>query len=385
MTAKFSLRRVWQIAVATAAFVYGHSLSAAETSWYTAATYQSAELCFVDGIPVITVSGTPEEIGAQLGTLAKEPLRRAMEKKDEFVRTLGLSQPLPLLLKTAVLVRPTFPERYRHELEALSKAADVDLDLLTFGNIAYDLSRIPACSTLAVEPERSTTGGPLFGRNLDFQSFGILDKFGVLVIYKPEKQHAFASIAFPGAIGVFTGMNDAGLCVAQLEVGAAADGVPHLNLAGTPSAMCFRRILEECTTVDEAEKVMRDCKRMIICNLAVCDRQHAAVLEITPTSVIRRVAEHGICPCTNHFRTKQLAVGELLCPRYAKLAESEQIEKLDVATVARLLDAVNQGENTIQSMVFEPATLRLHLSLGPAPASSQPLRSIELTDYFPPR
>src|SRR5438046_2548227 len=46
----------------------------AEPSRFTAAQFKSAELKFVEGLPVAIVGGTPEEIGHQLGVLLKQPL-----------------------------------------------------------------------------------------------------------------------------------------------------------------------------------------------------------------------------------------------------------------------------------------------------------------------
>ena len=52
------------------------------------------------------------------------------------------------------------------------KQSGVDRDLLIVGNTMFDVKKIGGCSTLIVEPDRSATGGPLFGRNLDFPTLG---------------------------------------------------------------------------------------------------------------------------------------------------------------------------------------------------------------------
>ena len=46
--------------------------------------------------------------------------------------------------------------------------------------------------------------------------------------------------------------------------------------------------------------------------------------------------------------------------------------------IRRKLHAVSLGDLTLQTMVFEPATLKLHVALGAAPASRLPLRTIDL-------
>ncbi len=362
------------------------ALLAAEASRFTPSAYTAGKLEIVEGIPLVTVSGTPQEMGEQLGTLLKRPVGQLMEKQDDFARGFGLGANLHSALKSGLarssrLLWPSFPESHRRELQATAKAAGVDVDVLTLGNVMYELSRFPACSTLAVEPARSTTGDLLFGRNLDFPTFGFLDKYSVVIVYRPQGKHAFVSVTFPGFVGVASGMNDAGLCVAQLEVNSSAEGSSRVNFSGTPVAMCFRRLLEECSTLDEAEKLLREQKRLIMCNLAICDRQQAAVLEITPKTVVRRPADHGLCPCTNHFRTEKLAVGTA-CSRYGRLFAGQQLDQLAQTDVARLLDAANQGDRTLQTMIFEPAKLRLHLSLGPPPSSSRPLKRLNLAEVL---
>jgi isopenicillin-N N-acyltransferase like protein len=357
---------------------------AAEQSKFTPAKFQSAELRFVGDIPLATVSGTPEEIGEQLGTLFKKPIGELMAKRDELARGLGFKQPPGIVLRMGRLLQPRFPDNQRREMMSIAKAANVDSDVLTFANVVYELSRFPACSTLAVEPSRSSSNQMLLGRNLDFPTFGFLDKYSVLVVYRPQGKHAFVTATFPSMLGVFSGMNDAGLSVAQLEVDAAADDSPGVNLAGTPVSMCFRRLLEDCTTVDEAEKLLREQSRMIRCNLAIVDHEHSAVLEITSKSVVRRESEDGLCPCTNHFRTVALSVPTKQCWRYEKLSQSKKFDKLAVSDVAKLLDSANQGQFTIQTMVFGPATLRMDVSFGPTPSSSRKLTAIDLAGLLAP-
>ena len=88
-------------------------------------------------------------------------------------------------------------------------------------------------------------------------------------------------------------------------------------------------------------------------------------------------AESGVCACTNHFRTPELATSKF-CRRYPLLDPGQQADKLGLDDLAHKLDQVNQGGLTIQTMIFEPQTLKLHLSLGKH-ASSRPLKVLDLT------
>ena len=136
--------------------------------------------------------------------------------------------------------------------------------------------------------------------------------------------------------------------------------------------------------IEEAEKLLRATKRTTMLNLAVCDRNSGAVLEMTPRNVVLRRGEDGLCACTNRFRTKKLAVFPW-CHRYAKLMKSKNLETIGLAEVAKRLDEVNQGRLTVQTMIFEPVPLRLHLAIGSCPSSGLPLKRLELAPLFQPR
>jgi hypothetical protein len=105
------------------------------------------------------------------------------------------------------------------------------------------------------------------------------------------------------------------------------------------------------------------------------------VFEITPKTLVVRTAERGVCACTNHFRAPGMAT-QTDCPRYATLAKSQGAGKLGVADVARQMDAVNQGDWTLQTMIFEPASLKLHLAFGKGPATRLPLHTLDLKNLF---
>jgi hypothetical protein len=53
-----------------------------------------------------------------------------------------------------------------------------------------------------------------------------------------------------------------------------------------------------------------------------------------------------------------------------------------VADLFAVLHAVNMGPMTIHSMVFDPARLRLHLSLGKGPATAIPPTELPLGEWF---
>jgi len=43
---------------------------------------------------------------------------------------------------------------------------------------------------------------------------------------------------------------------------------------------------------------------------------------------------------------------------------------------------VNLGGLTVQTMIFEPATLKLHLAIGSCPSSALPMKELDLKPLF---
>jgi hypothetical protein len=348
---------------------------------YPGAKSGKGELKLVDGVPVVVVQGKPEEMGEQLGTLALKPASGLVKLADGFVKDRGWEKLYPLILKTGGLMEPQFPRDHLQELESAAKASGWPLDLLVFANTIPDLRQLGGCATLFVGAERSATGGPLFGRNLDWPPFGPLHEYTLVVVYRPEGKLAFASVTYPGMIGVFSGMNEKGLALADLTVTDVKDDSAKLDVSGIPYTLALRRVLEECSTVAEAEKLVRSLRRTVRQNIALCDVKGGAVFEVTPRTFAARHAVEGICACTNHFRTEGLATSTK-CERYAALEKSRDTKRFDVKEVAKQKDAVNQGAWTLQTMIFEPASLKLHLAYGKGPATRLSLHTLDLGAFF---
>jgi hypothetical protein len=354
----------------------------AETPFrYAEGKHGTGELRYMDGIPVLTVGGSPEEIGAAMGLLTKSASDGLFGYLDDLLKRARLDSMWPWLVTTSQGMLKQFPDAYRTELEAGVKAAGLPRDKVVVANCLWDMKKL-GCSTIFVAPDRSATRQPLMGRNFDFPTLGVLQKYSLVLVVRPEGRHAFASVGFPGLVGVVSGMNDAGLSVATLDVNSTGDGSPPFDLSGTPLILTFRRILEECTTVAEAEALLKSVKRTTLMNLAVCDAAGAgAVFELTPKSVAVRTADEGVCCCTNHFRTDGLATNTQ-CTRFDALLQAKSTPKLGLKDVQQRLHAANQGKGTMQTMIFEPAKRTLHLALGEGPTTAKSLVKLELAPLF---
>ena len=173
-------------------------------------------------------------------------------------------------------------------------------------------------------------------------------------------------------------MNDAGVVIAVHEVLLSGDRSPLFNPKGVPYTFAFRRILEECETIEEAAELLRSIERTTKVNLSICDKTGAAALEITPKNVKIRRAEEGVLVCTNHFRTPELCYFAF-CSRYGRLSEARRMKTLGVEDVYGKMKQVAMSRLTLQTMVFEPKARRIHVAFGKLPATDLPLKTVDLS------
>src|SRR5262249_43116945 len=211
-------------AVLLAALLLVPPARAEESFKFPEGKYGKGELKYVDGVRVLTVEGTAEEIGEAVGTLALKPVKHLETLFMEFLKQRGIDKILPLFARSCDGILARGPVEYRREIDAMAKASGFKRDLIVVANCYIDLAKLGGCSTVVVEPARSASGKLLFSRNLDLPPLDRLHEFALVTVYRPKGKRAFAAIGYPGIIAGMSAMNDAGLCMATNEILRSADG-----------------------------------------------------------------------------------------------------------------------------------------------------------------
>jgi len=329
-------------------------------------------------IPVIQLRGSNaaslgESHGKQLGkTIA--PLYR-----DYFGRYFSSPAEREACLTAAVEFERFMVPEHVEEVRALASATGLTFGDLMLAQSFLDVSQAMGCSTITLPAAASPDGIARFGRNVDFPSFNIADKNSVVFVFHPKGRYAFASVSWPGMVGVLSGMNEHGLTLTNMEV-ARQRRAP----AGMPYTMLYRLLLERCKTVDEALALLKKTPRQSANNLMLMDAGgKRAVAEITPSGVtVRQAPDTAALISTNHHRGKDLdSAGR--CDRFDALHDvaRQEFGRISEAYVEQLLACVAAGEGTIQSMVFEPANRVLYLAVG-AGAPTRGFAAIDLKPCF---
>lgn len=346
----------------------------------------------IQGVPVLVVQESkPKELGAEIGRLALGQGKALSTYPKALVSHFKVDALWPFLVGMGERMVKKFPERFQTELAAMQEYSGATRADLVAGNTLFDLKQMVLCSGIGVDRTRSATGGPLLGRNLDYPPVGDIGQYTLVQVIRQGKGFLnYASVGFPGLLGVLSGINEAGLALAIHEVVDIRPPKRKFNPAGLPYALCYRMVLEQCKTVEEARNFLLSLQRSTTTNLLISDREKTAVLEVSPDDVRMRPAEVGASCCANHFCLAENKADNQANPyqsfeRYAVLQKGcEDSGKLDIGSVKKLLHQTNLGLNTLQSMVFECAPLKLHLAYGPPPASAGPYRELNLEPFLKP-
>jgi hypothetical protein len=330
-------------------------------------------------LPVIELSGTPDQLAAGYARQLGKPMYELFRKY--LVPSFHSALERYVALAAAKVFEGHMLPAHRAEVAALARDTSLDERAVALAQCFLDLQPSTACSTLTLPAEAAPDGIARFGRNLDFPSRGIADKRTVILIYRPAGRYAFAAVSWPGLVGVLSGMNEHGLALANMEVPRA----PRLPTA-MPYTLLYRMVLERCRTVDEVIALLKATPRQTANNLMLMDATGArAVAEITPQGVVVRRGRPGAALLsTNHQRGQDTATTGL-CWRYDRLkAESAaHFGDIGVKRIERMLADTAQGDLTLQSMVFEPATRRLYLATG-KDAPEHPFYPLDLKPLFHP-
>ncbi len=343
--------------------------------------------------PLICLEGSPQEMGRRHGLLLGQEIRHMRRALWGYLCKAGLLLgALPLAALLHLLAKrfwPRIPAPLREEMRALAEAANLDLATILLINVLDDLANcFPRCSALAASPESSLSGAPLMGRNLDYPLFtDVLIKLQTLFSFFPLRGLPLVSVAWPGYVGVCTGLNRAGLAVSQLSAMCK-----KTTLKGVPAALRFRQALESADSLGKFWAALQGHPATIGNTLLLASPREILAVEISPVRMVVRPARHGLLTATNHFQSPQMTplMGRFPSrPPFSALSPYHFTEAYSRARNQRLLalasgrilgpreiqqilaDPQIANPGTVVSAVFVPAELSLWLAQGKTPPVSQ--------------
>ena len=340
---------------------------------YAAAAHGKGRLeVLPSGLAVLHLEGTPEEMGAQHGTLLRDAVQALV--KDYLPKVLRGSR--EEALARARVLEKQIPDRFVREMKALAAAAAVPYEDVLLGSVVVELFGLHMCSGAAASGPATADGRTVVGRNLEWPDYGILGQYGLLVAARPE------AAGYPAFTGVVTAMNADGLFAAELVVMNGPPTDRDAALKGVPYPVLLRRLMEECGSVEEASALVKGAPRTVAQNLLLADPKAGVVLECAADRCVERPQREGLVVVTNYYG-EQASPPEGdpryggLCSNFAALGAGG----VDEAAMEKAVrEASSQGlaaMMNLQSGVFSPATLRVRISLGRPPAARRPMIEVD--------
>ena len=225
----------------------------------------------IDGTLVLHLKGSPYEMGFQRGSLARDRVQLMIQRFDGLLEKAKEEVGLPkfaanlILDVTYQLCAPYIPERFKREMEGLADGSGADLQVIRRGQVISVITE-RGCSSFALWGKATADGKLFHGRNFDWVLDAGLEDAAVLALYEPDGHNRFACAGYAGQIGVLSGMNMEGMSIAQ--IGAITK---DKSLRGTPLEFVLRRILEECSDLEQVTALLKSVKHTVGYNYVVAD------------------------------------------------------------------------------------------------------------------
>jgi hypothetical protein len=163
--------------------------------------------------------------------------------------------------------------------------------------LSFEHSPLIGCTTFVFSGSAAAESGSLLARNFDFEVDPIFDRKKAVFFVRESGQIPFASVAWPGLVGVVSGMNLAGVAVV---VHGGRAGEPRTT--GEPVVHALRAVLSRARTTNEALAVLAARPPLVSHILVLSDADGRAVkVERTPGRADHAIWLGDAAAVTNHF------------------------------------------------------------------------------------
>lgn len=274
------------------------------------------------GLWEMRVGGTPFERGEAYGKLTQDLLYQQEQIFVDQIRTFVPSKTYLKFLRYLTFmfnhsIGKYIGEEYREEIYGMSLSCSDDFNFVCEPyerqmnyHSAHDIGHamqdymLVGCSSFAAWDTCSATGDLLVGRNFDFYIGDEFARNRIVMFCFPTEGYRFASISWPGMIGVMSGMNEKGLTV---TINAAKSAVP--TSSATPISILTREILQYASTIDEAYAIASRHKTFVSESILIGSAADscAAVIEKSPDKMALRTADSSFIISTNHYQSAAFA------------------------------------------------------------------------------
>ena len=264
----------------------------------------------------VGLSGTPEEIGYSHSRLLYDVM-----VENEGVLQTRLAEQIPSFLARSLLL-DLAQLRYRGVDRGISldRRREISAGALGFApdpyssflptyqrfvylNTLYDIalsfehSPLVGCTTVAFHGSARPEGGALLARAFDMEIDPIFDQKKAVFLVREAGKIPFASVSWPGLVGVVSGMNAEGVAVV---VHGGRAGEPRTQ--GEPVVHALRAVLGGARTLRDAITLLGASQPLVSHIVVVADASgQVVVVERVPGSRLALRPLPARAAVTNHF------------------------------------------------------------------------------------
>ena len=324
------------------------------------------------GLWELKVSGNAFQRGEAIGRLSSDLLYYQEKVFVDQIREIVPSDSYLKFLRFFIVLfnrnlGKNVTEEFRDEIYGISLSCTHEYDFIGTPyerqlnyHSAHDLGHamqdymLVGCSSFATWGAGSADSSLIIGRNFDFY---MGDKFAhnkLVSFYQPEQGYKFASVGWPGMIGVLSGMNETGLTV---TINAAKSTMP--TASATPISILTREILQYASTIDEAYAIALKRKTFVSESILIGSARDskAAIIEKSPEKTALFTGSGNRIICTNHYQSDAFKDDERNMEniatsdspyRFARLQEllekNNPIDPLKAASILRNQKGLNNAD-----------------------------------------
>lgn len=373
----------------------------------------------LDGVRVLRLWGRPEERGYAHGYLLAEDILAMVAEGLLHPAIFPEIEAYESGVRDRMIHLMNFPRDRRRELEGLLAGVTARLGAekmqLPRVNRALMLDDLVAlntfadwagmmCSTFSAWDDLVEGGETLTARNLDYTPLPALRERQLLIarVDPSGGRRRWVTVGWPGVIGAYTAMNEAGVTVSMHDVNQEK---PAGKGPFTPRSCVLAEIMEAASEGDAlvtARDVMKAhpvaCGNNIHVSMPSDGGPKAAAVFEYDSDRERSdgVTERGpgdgdalalpdAVACTNHYRARTAAAK---CSRMERIATAvrqaaESGQRLDAAAARRII-AHAANETTLHTVVFRPNAKMFDVSFaaGAESASDSRVHTFRLEDLL---
>jgi len=206
---------------------------------------------------VLTVWGTPYEMGKAYGELLKDEIIAHLTHITKLMIQKS-GKPIEALDAVYEQTKPFIAPYFIDEMKGVADGSGMALQDVIRANMIGEAGEWH-CSLFGAWGKATAADGHLYQlRSLDYETEANIQRYPLIVVYVPEQGHPFANITWAGVVGCISGISTEQLAIS--EIGDDYNKEDD-TLAGIPFMFLLRDVLQFDKSLDESIERIKNASK----------------------------------------------------------------------------------------------------------------------------